>query len=341
MHEKHDIVDPHPLGTLTRRSLIVGAGAAAAAAVGYGMMGRLFPEKTPVFLAKNQRYDGPLIETITEGLKAVGFDTDWVRGRKVLLKPNMVEPTLAAPQITTNPMVVQAAADVFRRWGAEVTVGEAPGHVRDTEMALFESNFQEMLRDDKLPFANLNYSEFRDVPNAGRLSRIKDFTFPAAVIDADLIVSMPKLKTHHLMGMTASMKNLYGTLPGQIYGWPKNVLHYAGIPQTVVDINASLPPRIGIVDGILCMEGDGPILGTPKPLGLLAIGLNLTALDATLARIAGFDPYKIPYLALADDRLGPLSNRAIEQRGDAWRPLATSFEVLDIPFLQEMRAMTL
>ena len=85
---------------------------------------------------------------------------------------------------------------------------------------------------------------------------------------------MPKLKTHHWMGLTAAMKNLYGTLPGLIYGWPKNVLHYAGIPQTVVDINASLPPRIAIVDGIVCMEGDGPILGTPKPMGLLAIGLN-------------------------------------------------------------------
>ena len=131
------------------------------------------------------------------------------------------------------------------------------------------------------------------------------------MVDADLIVSMPKLKTHHWMGLTAAMKNLYGTLPGVIYGWPKNVLHYAGIPQTVVDINASLPPTIAIVDGILCMEGDGPILGTPKPMGLLAIGLNPTAVDATLARITGFDPRKVPYLALAEGRLGPIDERAI------------------------------
>ena len=75
---------------------------------------------------------------------------------------------------------------------------------------------------------------------------------------------MPKMKTHHWIGVTASMKNLYGTLPGLIYGWPKNVLHYAGVPETVVDINASLPPRIAIVDGIVCMEGDGPLLGQER-----------------------------------------------------------------------------
>ena len=161
--------------------------------------------------------------------------------------------------------------------------------------------------------------------------------FPAAVVEADLIVSMPKLKTHHWMGLTAAMKNLYGTLPGLIYGWPKNVLHYAGIPQTVVDINASLPPRIAIVDGIVCMEGDGPILGTPKPMGLLAIGLNPTAVDATLARITGFDPYKVPYLELAEGRLGPISPRAIPQRGERWQELASPFSFVDVPHLREMR----
>ena len=112
------------------------------------------------------------------------------------------------------------------------------------------------------------------------------------------------------------MKNLYGVLPGLVYGWPKNVLHYAGIPETVVDINASLPRRMAIVDGIVCMEGDGPILGNPKPLGLLAIGLNLPALDATLARVMGFDPRKVPYLALADGRLGPIAEWSIVQRGE-------------------------
>ena len=337
MHHETNCGNGSSCGKFSRRGLLVGAGAAAAAALGWPLLRKVFPAQVPVFLARNQRYDGPLAETIAAGLEAVGFDKAWVRGRKVLLKPNMVEPTLAAPQITTDPRVVLAAAEVFRRFGAEVTVGEGPGHVRDTEMALVESGMDEALHDEKLRFVDLNYSEFRNVPNAGGCSALAGFTFPTAVIEADLIVSMPKLKTHHWMGLTAAMKNLYGTLPGLIYGWPKNVLHYAGIPQTVVDINASLPPRIAIVDGIVCMEGDGPILGTPKPMGLLAIGLNPTAVDATLARITGFDPYKVPYLGLAEGRLGPISQRAIVQRGERWQELASPFSFVDVPHLREMR----
>jgi uncharacterized protein (DUF362 family) len=323
---------------LTRRGVLLGAGVAAGAALGLPWLRRFIPEKTPVFLARNQRYDGPLAETIAAGLSAVGFDNAWVRGRKVLLKPNLVEPSRAAPQITTHPSVVLAAAEVFRRWGAEVSVGEAPGHVRDTEMALDESRLGDALDHEKLTFHDFNYGAFRTVPNVGGCSTLREFTFAAAVAEADLIVSMPKLKTHHWVGMTAAMKNLYGTLPGQIYGWPKNVLHYAGIPETVVDINASLPPRIAIVDAILSMEGDGPIMGTPKPLGLLAVAQNPTALDATLARITGFNPYRVPYLAMARNHLGPIADRKIEQRGERWQDLAAPFTFVDVPHLRAMRA---
>jgi uncharacterized protein (DUF362 family) len=137
--------------------------------------------------------------------------------------------------------------------------------------------------------------------------------------------------------MTASMKNLYGLLPGIKYGWPKNVLHYAGIPETVADIHATVPNVIGIVDAIDCMEGDGPIMGSPKHLGVLAIGTNLTALDATCARLMGLEPSRISYLGLAAERLGPVSDWQIEQRGDAWRPLRSPFAVLDYPHLQRLR----
>jgi uncharacterized protein (DUF362 family) len=328
-----------PSCKLNRRYLLTAAGAAAAAVLSYPLLRRAFPARVPVFLARNQRYDGPLAKTIADGLAAVGFDRSWVRGRRVLLKPNLVEPDAAAPQVTTHPSVVRAAAEVFRRWGAEVAVGEAPGHVRDTEMALAESGMDAVLREDRLPFVDFNYSEFCDARNAGGCSTLRSFTFPAALLNADLIVSLPKLKTHHWMGLTAAMKNLYGTLPGLVYGWPKNVLHFAGIDKTVVDINASLPRTIGIVDGILCMEGDGPILGAPKPMGLLAIGLNPPALDATLARITGFDPDKVPYLALAAGRLGPIAQRAIVDRGERWQELASPFAFVDVPHLREMRLM--
>jgi len=240
--------------------------------------------------------------------------------------------------MTTHPAVVVAAAEVFRRWGATVLVGEGPGHVRDTEMALLESGMQDALDSAELGFDDLNYSQVGWESNAGRESSLKGFYFPRQVLEADLIVSMPKMKTHHWVGYTGSLKNLYGVIPGCKYGWPKNVLHHAGIPETVFDINASLPKTIAIVDGILAMEGDGPIMGGAKPMGLLVVGTNCTAVDATLGRIMGFDPAKVGYLQSAANRLGPVDERCIEQRGERWQGVASPFKIIDFPHLQELRA---
>lgn len=323
---------------ISRRALIVGGGLAAAGLIGYPLIQQLRRAKTPVFVARNQRYDGPLRDTIRDGLLSVGLDPATLRGKRVLLKPNLVEPTQVAPQITTHPAVVLAAIEVFRTWGAEVKVGEAPGHVRDTEMVLYNSGFREALDDAGVEFADLNYEEVRFVENAGRASNLPGLFFPRSIIEADLVVSMPKMKTHHWAGYTASMKNLYGILPGIKYGWPKNVLHFAGIPETVFDINATVGKTIAIVDGIVGMEGDGPIMGSAKPMGLLVIGANPTAVDATVGRIMGFDPSRVEYMKLAANQLGPVDDDCIEQRGEPWQSVANPFAIIDDPRLQSLRA---
>jgi uncharacterized protein (DUF362 family) len=323
---------------LDRRALLLGAGVAAAGVAAFPLVRKAVAGSSPVFIARNQSYDGPLEQTIRDGLSAAGVNADDYKGRRVLLKPNMVEPMRGNPQMTTNPRMVVAVAEIFRRAGASVTVGEAPGHVRDTEMALVESRMADALLDAKLPFADLNYEESRFVRNGGGLSQLAGFYFPRSVAEADLIVSMPKMKTHHWVGVTMSMKNLYGTLPGNRYGWPKNVLHHAGIPQTVVDINASLPKTIAVVDGIECMEGDGPILGSSKMMGLVMVGADRLAVDATAARIMGFDPQKLDYMRMAHDlNFGRLNDWQIRQRGEAWEPLYSPFKILDKKFLRAMQ----
>jgi uncharacterized protein (DUF362 family) len=322
----------------SRRKLLGATGAAVAGIFAVSAAKRWVAPRQPVFIAKNQRYDGPLTQTISEGLIATGYNPAQFRDKRVLLKPNLVEPTRSAPQLTTNPAVIVAAANVFRSWGAQVTVGEAPGHVRDTEMALVESGLQAALDDAELPFADLNYEDVTWTPNRGGASKLAGFYFPNSVVRADFIVSLPKMKTHHWVGATLAMKNLYGTIPGIVYGWPKNVLHHAGIPQTVYDINASLPKTLAIIDGILCMEGDGPIMGSPKPMGLLLIGPNPTAVDATAARIMNLRPENISYLDLAADRLGPVDDRKIEQRGENWHELVSPFSILDAPHLRSLPA---
>src|SRR5688572_13779363 len=322
---------------ISRRGLLVGGALATAGLVVIPVAKRLLRGRAAVFVARNQRYDESLVTTIRDGLLATGLQSAELRGKRVLLKPNLVEPYKKSPHLTTNPLVVAAAAEVFLMWSANVTVGEGPGHVRDTEMALVEGRMQEVLDNLRMPFADLNYEDVAWTKNAGRTSRLDGFYFPRTVVEADLIVSMAKLKTHHWVGVTASMKNLYGVIPGIKYGWPKNVLHHMGIPQTVFDINASLPKTIAIVDGIECMEGDGPIMGSPKQMGLVIVGTNPTAVDATVARLMEIDPAQVSYLRLAADRLGPIADRRIEQRGERWEKYVSRFGIIDAAHLRSLR----
>jgi len=323
---------------ITRRKALAIGSAATAGVATASWAARGGRCTTPVFIARSLRYDGDLVTTIRDGLTACGFEAEQFRGKRVLLKPNLVEPTRLAPHMTTHPAVIVAAAEVFGGWGAQVCVGEAPGHMRDTCAVLAGSGVGEALRDAGVRFADLNYEAVGWRANAGRFSPLAGLFLPRSVIEADFVVSMPKLKTHHWVGMTACMKNFYGVLPGIKYGWPKNVLHHNGIPETVVDINCSLPSTLAIVDAIDCMEGDGPILGSLKPLGLILVGGSLAAVDATAARIMGLAPERIAYLGLAPSRLGPIADRRIDQRGERWQDVASPFELVQQPHLLELRS---
>src|SRR5258708_26320866 len=107
------------------------------------------------------------------------------------------------------------------------------------------------------------------------------------LLQSDFLLSRPKIKTHHWAGITASMKNLFGTVPGAVYGWPKNILHRHGIHNSIVDLNATIRPHFAIVDAVVAMEGDGPIMGRPRPMGCVVMGSDLVAVDATSAPMSG------------------------------------------------------
>ena len=141
---------------------------------------------------------------------------------------------------------------------------------------------------------------------------------------------MAKLKTHHWAGATLSMKNFFGVMPGIVYGWPKNRLHTEGIPESIVDIVATVRPHLAIIDGIIGMDGDGPIMGNPKPAGVLVVGDSLPAVDATCCRIMKIDPSRVPYLKLAHRlRLGPIHKHAIAQTGAAIDDVSQDFHLLE------------
>jgi uncharacterized protein (DUF362 family) len=328
--------------TLSRRhflqALLGGAGLTAA---GFYLGSRFFLPawEEPVFIGRAGSYRDDLAGKILSGFRELWVRRDEIKGKRILLKPNLVETTPGAIHINTHPLVVRGAVAAFLNLGAaQVIVAEGPGHNHDTLQVLEESGLAEVLWEDKIPFVDLNQDNTYARMNAGRFSRLKTLSFPVALKQVDWIVSLAKLKTHHLAGVTLSLKNLFGVMPGIVYGWPKNVLHQVGIEPCILDIASTLKPHFAIVDGIVGMEGDGPIMGTPKQAGVLVMGRNLTAVDATCARIMQINPFKIEYLAAADGRLGPVAAASIFQRGEAVEKVSTKFQLVDkIPAHQGLR----
>lgn len=280
--------------------------------------------KSRVAIRLAESYDADLESCLFETLKEFNLQ---VQGKTVLLKPNFVEPD-PRKVIDTHPAVVGAAKEAFLRLGAsKVWVGEGPGHERDTEAILESIRLRDYIGRYVDSFIDLNTDEVRPVSIRTRASKLKELCLPRAVLQADIIVSMPKMKTHHWVGATLSLKNMFGIVPGSCYGWPKNVLHWAGIGPSLLDINATVRPDFAIVDGIVGMEGDGPILGNPKNSKVLVMGDDPVAVDATCARIMGLAPERIDYLKRAALLLGNLKEENICQVGESIAGVLSPFEL--------------
>lgn len=278
-----------------------------------------------VAIRRAETYDSDLATLLYETLREFNLP---VKGKVVFLKPNFVglDPLGA---INTHPAVVAAARESFFHLGAEsVLVGDGPALERDTEAILESMHLRNYLDRPRETFVDLNLDEVERVPLRTHASRLKDLYLPRTVLRADFVVSLPKLKTHHWAGVTLSLKNMFGIVPGGCYGWPKNLLHWAGIEQCVLDINSTLRPDFAIVDGIVAMEGNGPIQGRPKACGVLALGDDPVAVDATCARIMGLVPERIGYLRRAALLLGHLHEDKISQLGESVLAVRQPFEVL-------------
>jgi uncharacterized protein (DUF362 family) len=324
----------HPI---SRRTFLRGVGAVTAvgAATAVGLRVRSAREDHPwdasafpppadarVAALRASSYDADLEAVVLAGLRAIEAD---VSGARILLKPNFVEFD-AGSAINTDPRLIAAAVGAFRRLGAAtVVVGEAPGHRRDTRYVVEASGLAEALRDVQAPFVDMNVSAAALVALHSHYTGLGSLWLPTAVTEADVVVSMPKMKTHHWAGVTLSLKNCFGCLPGRVYGWPKNVLHWQGIERSILDIAGAVRPSYAIVDGIVAMEGNGPIDGTPKPAGLVIVGNDPVAVDATTAHIMGFEPDRLPYLAEAGAFLGVADLERISVRGEDPDALVTPF----------------
>jgi uncharacterized protein (DUF362 family) len=281
--------------------------------------------RSAVALLAAPDYAADFADIVGRGLAELGVR---VEGRSVLLKPNLVEYE-PGEVINTHPLVVAGAARALRRAGArEVVVAEGPGHRRDVEYLLTATGFYDWLRDERVAFVDLNHDDVREVGLARSFTGLESLWLSARVLDADLVVSMPKLKTHHWAGLTCGMKNLFGVVPGAVYGWPKNLLHFRGIDNSILDLAATVRPGLTIVDAVVGMDGDGPIMGEPHPVGCVVMGTDVVAVDATCARLARIDPARLPYLSTAGTFLGRIDPERIDQRGERLERFQSPFRLI-------------
>ena len=294
-------------------------------AVGASLLPAFKRPPSRVAIRRVATYEADLAELLVETVRELDPP---VRGRSVLLKPNFVEPDPKGV-INTHPAVVGAARECFLRLGAKsVLVGEGPGHERDTESIVETIRLRDYLGPLRGTFVDLNLDDVCAVPTRTRASKLKELLLPRTVLEADFVVSMPKLKSHHWAGVTLSLKNMFGIVPGSCYGWPKNALHWAGLTRSILDINSTVCPDLAIVDGIVGMEGNGPIQGEAKACGVLVVGNDPVAVDATCTRIMGLAPERIDYLSQAGLLLGHVKEANILQLGEPIESVRTPFAVL-------------
>jgi len=317
---------------ITRREWISSAAATALT----GCRKREPVKPSPVLIAR-AAYSQDLYDVVQRMLAELRLD---VRGARVVLKPNLVEFD-ERTTINTHPVVVHAVLEALLALGAkEVRIAEGPGHRRNTWELAEAAGYFETVPQFEARFTDLNVDEVVPVTLDRPRSKLRRLYLPRTVLDCDWLVSLPKMKTHHWVGATLSMKNLFGVVPGAIYGWPKNLLHWSGIAECIADLHRLFtggqkrPRLFALVDGVVGMEGDGPIHGVPKPVGALVAGYDLVAVDAACCRIMRIEPRKIPYLLL-EARPGALEPEAIQEIGEPIRAFETPFEL--IPQFRSLR----
>ena len=243
------------------------------------------------------------------------LDPQAVAGRRVLVKPNLLTDRTPDQAVTTHPELLRLAIRHLKASGAEVAVGDSPASAANIRAVLERTGVGAVCKEEGVPFVSFERDGIRSCSAEGF-----EFTIAGPVADADLVVSLPKVKSHSLTKLTAAVKNLYGAVPG--YG--KTTLHRLhpkpnDFGRLVRAIWSVLPPTVSIADAVVGMEGQGPANGRPVRLGFLAASQDPFALDIALCGILHIRPDSVPYLS------GMAGAHAPELEGDSVE--VESFEV--------------
>ena len=237
-------------------------------------------------------------DAIKEALDLIGgLETIIAPGNRVLLKPNILAIRPPEDAVNTHPAVVLAMCELVSDVGGIPIVGDGAGIVRPdstaTAQALKVSGIEDVACSCGAEVINFETSGFVevDVPGARQLSRLY---IAKTVPEADVIISLPKLKTHELTLYTGAVKNLFGIIPRKNRKQAHFLEERDLFGEAVVDIYSIIKPHLAVMDGVVGMEGDGPARGTPKYAEVVMASYDCVALDVVASELIGFDPLKIP-----------------------------------------------
>lgn len=257
---------------------------------------------------------------VAEAIDLAGGLPD-LTGKTAVIKPNLMSPTPSGEATVTDSRVTGAVTELALHAGAEVIIaeGSAVGFVGPTDqwdtMEAFEvSGTADVARALGVPIVDLNRESYvaTGVTNAYALATVP---VPSTIAKADMVISVPVFKSHPFTGMTVACKNLQGVMPWRL----KRATHRAGLEAGLSDISAAVSRGFAVVDGTMAQA-----LGGPISLGLIIAGRNCTAVDATCARMVGYEPDRLALLRFNAERgLGVIDESKIEVVGESLQNCAT------------------
>jgi uncharacterized protein (DUF362 family)/Pyruvate/2-oxoacid:ferredoxin oxidoreductase delta subunit len=235
---------------------------------------------------------GDNLEAAVERVFALVGGAENLPKKRVLLKPNLLTDRRPEQAVTTHPEIVRHVMRWLKRRDAEVSVGDSPASTANLKNVWQLSGIGAVCAEEGVPLISFEQA-------GARLFEQDGFSFSVAhpVLDADIVVNLPKVKSHSLTMLTAAVKNIYGVLPG--YSKTMNHRLYpklAMFGRLIATIWKVVPPSITLADGIVGMEGQGPANGRPISLGFLAASKDPFALDRVLCDILRIDARRVPYL---------------------------------------------
>ena len=283
---------------------------------------------TRVFVATCEEYDRAA-ESVGRVLDAFGGAAAILAGRrKVLVKPNIILPRDPADASTTHPAVLEAVCAAFVNAGAEVSIIDSTGgpHTKPTLRLMYGKTGIKKAAERSGASLSFDTSSRKVTIPEGRA--VKSLELLGPVLDAELVISVAKAKTHGFMAMTGCVKNMFGCVPG--LGKPN--LHRkhpgkANFAAMLIDLCHTVAPGFSILDGVWGMEGAGPTGGDPKKMNAILGGFSPYAVDLAQCYMMGLRLSSVYTIREADSRgLAPDDPKKLSWLGDDPEPLRTNFK---------------